>query len=58
MERESNWLSAGRAQELALIRFVCELQIAFFQTHARYPSPAEIQREYHRLDGAAEPTPP
>jgi len=47
MNRESMWTSAGQAMELGLIRFVCEWQIAFYQAHDRYPSPAEIQQAYH-----------
>lgn len=47
MERQSNWSAAGAADELALIRFVLEMQIEFYQTHLRWPSAEDVQREWH-----------
>jgi hypothetical protein len=36
------------ADELALIRFVLETQIEFYQAMQRWPSAQEIQRLYHK----------
>lgn len=48
MDRQSNWSQAGAADELALIRFVLEMQIEFFQRHLRWPSAEDVQREWHK----------
>lgn len=44
------------AAELALIRYVIEMQIDFYQAHDRWPSPGEVQRAWHSLDRSTTPT--